>query len=162
MARADILAAYYTLVSQLTVVNGFNYDWASIKSIDNGALTPTSSPVLSFAFGEESNDNESNGIGNNKLQCEVPMRVTAVKKLVGVDQTLDVVEYNIEIQRSAMLDDIKRAFANPYKIACTTGFLNIKYTGEVEADEEDLDQFTVYSISEFLVTYRQELEINEW
>ena len=163
MGRQAILDAYYTLVTSMTIANGFTYDWASIKTIDNGALTPNSSaPQINFSFGDETNDNEVNGIGNNRLQIVVPLIVTATKLQIAANQTLDAVDYNLQSQKIAMLEDLKRALCNPFKIACSTGFRNVEYNGEVEFDDSNLDEFTSYAVCEFLVTYEQELDLNGW
>jgi hypothetical protein len=74
------------------------------------------------------------------------------------------VQQQIEILRSDLLADIKRAFGNPYKINIANFYCGTAYNGESDEEEDNVnnDPYTVIGGGNFTITYTESRGINEW
>ena len=163
MSREQLISDLYALHTQMTTANGFNYDWAVVETWENGAFAPSTTPTYFFETEPEINADETNGVGNNEFQNELPILFKFGKTLITPDPALNKVGENLEIVKAKMLHDIKRAFGSPYKIDIPGWYCGSEYNGEVEPEEEEnLDPYTVIDYARVTITYKEGRGIGEW
>ena len=154
MSRAGILDAIYSRVTSMTVANGFNYTWASIKSDGNGRRV-SKDTVLHASFGyEERLDN--GGTSQNEYKVAIPVRITGIA-FVGTS-TIDTIQLVLEQTKAKLADDIRRAYGIAYDALCTAGGNYIEYVSEIDNpivtdEEERKDNYEVEVTLEFEVHF---------
>lgn len=163
-ARTQILNAMYALVSQMIPANGFNYTWGKIEAWENGAMINSTTPQFNIRFGVEDNDDETNSLGNNEYQNNLPVEIRFGALMSSPSDALNTVDTQRETLKSDMLADIKRAFGNPYKINLPTIYSNVSYDSQIDTGEEEdeLDAYTVVGGANFTVIYEEGRGVNEW
>jgi hypothetical protein len=153
MGRAEILTAIYTRVADMLTANGFNYDWATLKSDGNGARVGKG-VVLHASFGPE--DNLNAGVNEQQqYNLEIPVTITGIG--FKIDSAIRDEQYDLEIYKSKLADDIRYAFGMPYTALCSAGGYTITYNGEVDADLGDVlkrDAYEVEVTLEYLIKFR--------
>ena len=131
MSKTAIHQAIYDRVSVMTVANGFNFDWTSIKSTENGANI-TNGVVLSADLGVEAVlDGGVVQNGSYKLQCPITIKGCSKKG----SSTLASEEFDLQDQKNKMCDDIRSAFAFCYTALCSAGGDYLEYMNELEPAE---------------------------
>jgi hypothetical protein len=152
--RVDILDAFYAHLANITVLNGYNYDWYSLKSIGNGSLAPKDDQAnVNFSIGIETPSDEFIGSdfnsGQSKFYLSAPLYARAYFKYDELD--IDSNDYYIEVVRSKMIEDIRTAFGLPFSGACTAGLNELVYVQEIEP--EDVSGYTVTIQLEFQIRW---------
>ena len=161
MSKHALLAALYALVDDMTVANGYSGEWEAVRSWDNGAFIAEDAPKLSIRLGADTNDDATNGLGNNFQQLEIPVEIRYGQTLVAPDDALEVTEYQLQELESALSDDIFKMYGSPYKIdrADVPEYCGTEYTGEGDLtpeEENDLGAYTVVGVLNFSITYKRD------
>lgn len=164
MSKEQLIKDLYGLYSQMTTANGFNFDWGKIESWENGSMICGDIPQFHIKFKKETNNDESNSLGTNEFQNELPMVVKFGATMTSPDDTFTLIDQQLTIFESKLLFDIKRAFGNPYKINIGDFYCGTKYTGEDDEDDENEnnDPYTVIGGAKFVITYKEGRGISEW
>jgi hypothetical protein len=127
--RISILDAFYTKLTLMTVVNGFNYDWTELKSVGNGSYAPNADlTVANFSIEPETSSTEQ---GQGLYFLAAPLVIKAYQKYTrtGVKEN----DYDKEVVRSNLIEDLRKMFgiANNFNSSlCVAGLDDINYTGE--------------------------------
>lgn len=164
MSKEQLLIDLYELHTQMITDNGFNFDWGRCESWENGAFISGVIPQFHIKFGEETNDDRSNGLGTNEYQNLLPMTVRFGATMTDPSEDMKTVDSEITIFEAKMLRDIKRAFGNPYKINIANFYCGTEYNGESDEDDENEnnDPYTVIGGADFTITYTEDRGINGW
>lgn len=165
MSKFSLLEELYSLTSQMTVANDYNFDWSSVKSWKNGAAIIEESPLLYIEFLTERNNDAVNGVGNNFQQIGIPMQIKYGKTLSAPSDELEATTYQLMELDSKLEKDIKKMYSSPYKVDISKApeYCGTEYTGEGELTEaeQDLDGYTVVGSLLFDITFKDDRGINE-
>lgn len=164
MSKTQLIDNLYSLYSQMTIANGFNFDWQEIQADNNGCPVWGAVPQFHIAFEDETNADETNGLGNNEFQNTLPCLFVFGATQSSPNDTLNTVSRDRDVFEAKMLSDIKRAFGSPYKINMPDFYCGSEYTGEAseEVQDEDIDPYTVIGAARVTVTYKESRGIGEW
>lgn len=165
MSRELLIQQMYDLHTQMTNANGFKINaWSTVETWENGSVILGAIPQYNIKFGQETNNDETNSYGNNEYKNEMPVYIRFGGTIVSPSDELGVVGKQLEIEKSKMLYDIKRAFGNQYKIDLPGWYCGVEYVGEMNMEDEivDLDPYSVVAGLEFSITYIEGRGINEW
>lgn len=174
MSKAQLIDNLYALYSQMTIANGFNFDWQEIKSDNNGAIVWGVVPQFHIKFEDESNADEVNGLGNNEFQNTLPCFFVFGAIMSSPSESLNTVARDKDVLKANMLSDIKRAFGSPYKINMPGFYCGSEYNGEdssvIDRDDDSrfvdqsagIDPYTVIGAASVTVTYKESRGIGEW
>ena len=162
MSQFNLLEELYSLTSQMTVANGYNFEWSSVQSWENGASIIEQQPKLYIEIGEEDNEEIRNGVGNNYRQLIIPVTIKFGKTLEVPSSGLDVTKYQLEELQTKLEKDIKKMYGSQYKIrkANVPEYCGTEYKGVVllSNTEEDLGAYTVVTSLLFWITYKEPRE----
>ena len=164
MSKPDLIENMYALYTQMTVANGFNFDWGKIEADRNGSPVWGDVPMFHLKFEDEENADEVNGLGNNEFQNTLPVVVIFGATQSTPSDTMNTVTKERDKFKAQMLRDIKRAFGSPYKINMPDFYCGSTYNGEVpvEDDDDEIDPYTVLGSASITVTYKESRGIGEW
>jgi hypothetical protein len=162
MSKTELRKELYSLVSQMTVLNGYNFDWSSVKSLKNGAFICDKTAKLHIKLEKERNNDAVNGVGNNFQQIIIPMEISFGKNLSSPSGGLESSETELEELSDKMIRDISKMYSSPYKIDKTKvpEYCGTEYTDEGEVDTSKLDAHTQFGKMLFDITYKRNREIN--
>jgi len=130
--RGDILDAFYTFPSVMTVANGYNYNWLTLKSRNNGTYaTKAKGAYFNVSIEPETCEGLA---GQNVFHLSADVNITGLVRSV-LSDNLDSNDYDVQQSVSKMVEDIRRGFANPsYTILCSAGCHEIVYNGQNEEE----------------------------
>ena len=152
MGRAELLTALYTSLTSMTILDGYNYDWNIAKSDDNGN-DAAFHPAICVRYGSEENSDDIGAGGTGEYTDIIPVIVTAWGG-ISLESSLDTVQYECELYRSAMIDDIKRRLGYVPDELSNIGCVIIRYRGQNEVDETKIGAYSVSVELRFDMTYR--------
>lgn len=143
----DIKNALKQMIDEMTIANGFNYDW-KYHSNDN-IYHPENAVALIFTEEENTDDNNYTGTNQYRNTRQVTIKVKCVNTLSTNDIDL-IRELCEEAYEKALLDILKK-FNSTYNIAGDTGAIDLQYLGMSYEENEDGDVFMPYVM---LISYR--------
>lgn len=148
--RMDMLDAMYARVADMTIANGFNYDWGGVlRSGGNGSLAGVENfPVFNIKYMPESASSEA---GQSLYFLEAPVVIKGATKY---DNSVELSEQDYEVQesKSLMIEDLRKAFGYVSSAMCSAGMLDIVYTEEVETDS--ISGHIVFVELQFVIKWR--------
>ena len=119
MSRVNVLELLYAMVEDMTVANGFYYDWNTRKGGEIFRNDRTA-PSITIAFGDETDVSDRGGIGSNEYMSDVTVEMLASVPMGGIDTKGSDVHYEQEKAMSKALDDIVTRYDCPAYL-CTGG-----------------------------------------
>jgi hypothetical protein len=130
--RGDILDAFYSFTTVMTIANGYNYDWGTLKSRNNGSYATMAKGAY---FNVSILPEECEGLaGQNIFHLNADVKITGLVRSV-LSDVLDENDYDVQQSVSKMVEDIRRGFANPaYTLLCAAGCHEIVYNGQIEEE----------------------------
>jgi hypothetical protein len=130
--RGNILDAFYEFDTLLTVANGYEYDWGTLKSRNNGSYGAKSDgAVYSVLIGDEKCEGLA---GQNVFHLSAHVVVTGLFRS-SVSDTLDENDYDVQQIASLMVEDLRRGFTRPvYTLLCAAGCHEIVYIGQAKEE----------------------------
>lgn len=165
MSAYNLIEELYRLVGDMTVINGYNFNWTTSREWDNGGAIIEDTPTLHIIEKSEQNNDQSNGVGNNFQQLIIPIEIKFGKTLSNPSDDFIKTTQQLNQLRSLMVRDINKMFASPYKIekANVPEYCGTEYTGEGDTTEDakNLDAYTQVGSMEFDITYKRSRGIND-
>ena len=153
IGRTPLLEALYARVADMTIANGFYHDWQTQESIGNGSWI-TRNAAIHIRFGEEEPHEGIPSI-QSYYKLEVPVFITGLKYKAG-ESDLKEIQFDLEIDKSKVIDDIRKAFYIAYDALCAAGGEHISYAGEVEVDDDDRGEYEVEATLQYRVRFEAE------
>lgn len=146
MSRALALQLLYEMVSDMTVANGFNYDWVVHKGGDK-FLGVRANPAITINFGSETNVDDIGGIGSGEYRDDANFTITGKVAFGGANVTASNVDYEEERALAKALDDIKTRYDSG-RYLCTGGVndARVKYLGSESPSFSREQKFTTMRI----------------
>jgi hypothetical protein len=114
MSASQIETLMYEMVTDMTVANGFNFEWfiQGDKDIRKGDRT-VSNGAITIGFQSENNTNQNGGIGSGQYIDDAIVMVTGKVNMAGTN----VRGYDVEVETkkayTKALDDIKTRYDSP-------------------------------------------------
>ncbi len=158
MSRAGIIASIYTSLAEMTTDNGYSFDYLIYKgdmSKDNGTLLESVEPVIGVAFLPETPNQEALTDGTSGyMHSGIIPAVVQCRFHIG-DESLGELEYEREIVRGQIVNDIAKRFSLPSPFDCV---FEVEFGGEDEPDfsTETEDKFGSYVFMVYNLKYRTE------
>jgi hypothetical protein len=160
MSRADAHIALYDLVADMTIANGYNYDWQVRYDIEKSAPPkPNGKAMLTIELGDETNQDDIGGAGAGQYIDLVQVLMTASVATAETDSKMSSIAYDQSIACSLAISDIKKMFNNAplQDDLCTAGVHDLHYTGATIEVVENADKYTgKRAICTFDMQYRSE------
>lgn len=152
MSRAAILTAIYNRTLDMTIANGYNYDWSILKSDGNGARV-TGDTVMHLVVGAE--EPLEDGVESQlEYNLELPVEIMGISRK-STASTVGDTQYITELTRAKLADDIRKAFRIAFDGLCTAGGYQILYTGETGAESGlKKDNFEAEVSLEYRIRFR--------
>jgi len=149
MSRDSIYTDIYTMLSDMTVANGYNATYTPVKSVSNDSIKITDVPTISVHLGYETEVTEGRAV--NQYRAEVPVIFTARVRTSHANR--NEIEYAEDVARSKAISDIKRRFSNAHtEITDCTIFEPFE---EREYPIKDSNKNTLFVQYVFMMTYKQ-------
>ena len=145
MSRATAHEALYSLITGMTVANGYNFDWVARYDIKNSASPkPNGKAMITIDLGEEQNQDDIGGCGTGQYIDLVVVNMFASVATHNADSKINVIEYDQSITCSKAISDIKKMFNNAplQTVLCASGVHDLHYTGATIEDVDNGDKFT--------------------
>ena len=144
----------YEMVSQMTVANGFNYDWIIHGDGDTRRGNRTGG-AITIDFESETNTNDNGGIGSARYIDDARVYITGKVNLVGSDVRGGDVNRLAKQSFTKALDDIKTRYDSPKYLNTNGGDCRgLIYQGAEFIKEEKEGKFRSMRVRcEFLVKY---------
>ncbi len=133
----------YAHLDNMTVANGFTYNWFPHKSIGNGSLDADNASA-NFSFGLEDSSRDK---GQSLYYLTAPLYCNAYFKYD--ELSIDDNDYYKEVVKSYIIEDIRKAFGIETREMCIAGLNELNYINEVDPEE----------VSGYVVTAQLELQI---
>jgi hypothetical protein len=151
MSRSQVYKDLFAMLSDMTVANGYSRDYNPVKSVDNSSAGIKQTPFISLHFGYEEPVTE--GVGMMEFRSLVPVIITARVKVL--QQTRGDIEYDEDVERSLVVEDIKKRFAYSYK-EMTTSCVQVPDDSWTEEEpREDSNKHDMYVKYGFGIIYKQ-------
>ena len=119
MSRAKLIDAMYDMVSDMTITNGFNYDWIVVYDGDKSKGKIGNSQIT-ISLGTENNEDDIGGNGSAQYIDSVEATITGKVNIEGADIRGYEIPYKMELALSKALDDIKTRY-DSYRALCLRG-----------------------------------------
>jgi hypothetical protein len=152
---ADLLTELYGLVSEMNIASGRNYDWASVKSWENGTHIQSKTPQFYLEFGDPTI--LTTGVGNtyDHVQIELIVKYGGITTISNIKETI----FEMSKFRTKMARDIKDVFGSNFKITHDF-YCGTEYAGEYDTsgDQEELEAGSVIGGTLFLIRYKDPKE----
>lgn len=156
MGRAEAHAKLYQMVSDMTVANGYNYDW-TIRGGGNAyfGATVDNPAMITISVLDEENVDDDGGIGSfeymNNATVEMYITVTSP---VG-DQLSSDTQYDNLISVSRGIDDVQNRYTSNAEL-CNEGVQSFLYKGCDVEEIPNEDSFAMYRATlRFEMLYRK-------
>lgn len=148
--RMDMLDAMYARVADMTIANGYNYDWGgALRSVGGGSLAGVENfPVMNISYRPETPSTEA---GQSIYHLSAPVVIKGATKF---NNTAEISEQDYEVQeaKSMMIEDIRKAFGYVSDAMCASGMLDIVYVEELETDQ--VSGHIAFVEMEFVIKWR--------
>ena len=128
--RIPILDAIYAVVGTMNIANGFVNDWTECKSLGNGTSTLVDGAQLNASFSSEFPSPQA---GQSQYYLSMPVVLTIFKEY-NTGESLTDQDYVVQVAKSSMIEDIRRAFGVPSSGMCSVGVTHWTYTDEIDTD----------------------------
>lgn len=161
MGRVAILEAIYTRVSDMTVANGYHYNWVTLESDGNGARIGEGNAINASMGQSERLDNGSGA--QNQYKMSIPVNITGIV-FIG-DSTVKNIHLEIEKTKAKIEEDIIKAYGIAYDALCTAGGQEIMLIEEVDnpnillSDDSKNDAFEAELTLQYEVKYYSSWDI---
>lgn len=137
--RVSMLDAMYTHLDNITVANGYNYNWVELKSIGNGSYaTQTDTCNANFSFGLEI---ASESKGQSLYYMDAPLYIKGYYKYS--QNNLKENDYNAEVVKSKMIEDLRKAYGLETIAMCQAGVNSLGYSEEIEPEDVSGDTVAI-------------------
>jgi len=147
MSRATALTLLYNMVDDMTIANGFNYDWNVHKGGDKFRGVRGQTPAITISFGAETNVDDRGGVGSWEYIDDANFTVTGKVCLSGANVPASEVAYEEQLAISRALDDIKTRYdSEGYLCANGLSARQLKYLGSDVLDKIDEQKYTTMRI----------------
>ena len=152
MSRATIYQDLFSMLSDMTIANGYSRDYTPVKSVFNDSATMSQTPFISLHFGYETP--VFDGVGMLESRASLPVQI--VTRVKPMHQYRSEIEYAEDLLRSEVIDDIKKRFllAQNEITDCVT----LEALNEIEPSTlglNDSNKHDMYVAYEFELTYKQ-------
>ena len=128
--RDDILDAVYAKHEDMTIANGYSFDWSIHQSIGNGTLGSVDDVLPSFSA-RWMPEISSPDAGQSLYHLSASI---IIRGEIEYNPVINLNEQDREVQRSKslMIEDIRKAFGYVSSAQCVAGLKDIVYNGEQE------------------------------
>ena len=109
----------YEMVDQMTIANGFNFDWVVVGDGDTRTGNRTGGSIT-IDFDSETNTNSSGGVGSAQYIDDARVYITGKVNLSGSDVRGNDVTRLTKREYTKALDDIKTRYDSP-RYLCNNG-----------------------------------------
>ena len=143
----DILEALYTMAEEMTIANGYSFDWVAFHNKD---IHQEAQIYVQIEADDEENTDEDHYTSSNQYRQTTPfLFYVHLESQIG-EVDVDVIRYNSKRQLKIALTDIKKKFNSLYNIAGDAGALTLQYQGREFVESESEDAFAPVKMA---VTY---------
>lgn len=158
MSRIGLIESVYDALAEMTVLNGYSFNYLSYKmdmSVDNGTLLKTVAPKISVSFRPENPIPEALTDGSSGYMHSGSIPAVVQCRFHIGNEKLDELEYEREIMRAKIIDDIAKRFSLPNPFDCV---YEVEFGGEEEPDfsMESEDKYGNYVFMVYNMKYRTE------
>jgi len=152
VSRATIYTDLFSMLSDMTTDNGYSRTYTPVKSVDNSSATMKKTPFISLHLGQE--EAVTDGVGMKEFRALLPVIVTArVRTTHGFRNEI---EYEEDIERSKVIEDIKKRFAYAHK-EVSDNCVQVPDESWVELEaREDSNKKDMYVKYGFGIIYKQQ------
>ena len=160
MSRADAHIALYSLVEEMTIAAGYNYDWVPRYDIEKSSSPkPNGKAMLTIEFGAEENQDDQGGAGTGQYIDVVTVTMTASVATAESDSKMSSIAYDQSVACSLAISDVKKMFNNAplQDDLCEAGVHDLHYTGSTIEILRDADKYTgKRAVCSYAMQYRSE------
>lgn len=137
--RYEMQEVFYAHLDNMTILNGYNFDWFEVRSKGNGTLALKSPMTTAGAYAtiEYGNSETLQSLTGAKELVQCPLIVSASSSYKMKSVILENQDIEEELVRSKLLEDIRKGFRFVTAAMCAVGVQNIY--GAVEVDPEVSD-----------------------
>ncbi len=112
MSRVYLLELLYAMVEDMTIANGFYFDWNTRKGGEVFRNDRTA-PSVTISFGDETDSSDRGGIGSSEYMSDVTVEMLLSVPMGGTDVKGSDVHYEQEKAMSKALNDIVTRYDCP-------------------------------------------------
>lgn len=159
MSRATAITLLYEMVDDMTIANGFNYDWQYEKSGDL-YFDADVNPILTITLGDEEDESDIGGAGSSEYICDVDVEIQAKGVIEGIKDSYEI-PYEQQIVMSKMRDDIVTRFDSPFYLrknglrAITLSLIGVN----IEPEEEEERYTTDRVVANYTLKYKTQRKL---
>jgi len=153
MSAEKIENLMYDMVADMTIVNGFNFDWTIEGDGDTRTGNRTGGSIT-IDFDSEDNKDDQGGIGSGQYIDDARVYVTGKVNLATPNTRGTNVVRLTKSQNTRALDDIKQRYDSPKYLKANSSARELHYRGMEVIKMEKEGKFRTMRVKcEFLVKY---------